>query len=365
MGMPFIQKYYVARYIIGQRLRRRKRYPLVLMLEPSFRCNLACRGCGKIKFPEEVLKRRLSIDECLSAIDECGAPVVSIAGGEPLLIKDMPEIVNGFVQRKKFIYLCTNAVLLKKRIDEFHPTPYLTLSVHLDGNRERHDAGVGRPGVFDNAVESIKLARSKGFRVTINCTIFDGVTAQEAAEFFDFVMGLGVEAITVAPGFNYERASKHEMFLKCAASKRLFREIFKLKKKHKWKFNHSILYLDFLAGNRTYQCTPWGNPTRNIFGWQRPCYLLMDEGYAPSFKALMEETKWENYGRGRNPKCANCMLHSGFEATAVNDMFSHPLKALYVAIRGPRTSGPMAPDLPETYPTKADYESSTPRAFGA
>lgn len=327
--------------MIRQKLRRRQHYPLVLMLEPLFRCNLACAGCGKIDYPEEILNRRLSVDECLSAIDECGAPIVCITGGEPLLHRDMPQIVAGFVRRKKFVYLGTNGLLLKAHIKDFTPSPYLTITFHLDGNRKRHDALAGQQGVYDRVVEAIKLACAKGFRVTINCTLYEGVTAEEAAEHFDFVIGLGVEGITVSPGFGYTRAPQKEVFLKCTNSQQLFRDIFKLGNRRKWKFNQSSLFLDFLAGNQTYQCTPWGNPTRNIFGWQKPCYLLVDEGYTPSFKALMEETDWESYGIGRNPKCENCMMHCGFEATAVNDTLAHPLKALRVFLRGPGTDGPM------------------------
>ena len=323
------------------KLHRRQYYPLVLMLEPLFRCNLACAGCGKIAYPEEILNRRLSMAECFSAAEECSAPIVVITGGEPLLHEDMPRIVAGFVRKKKFVYLCTNGLLLKTHIKDYTPSPYLTISVHLDGNRERHDALACQQGVFDRAVEAIKLTCAKDFRVTINCTLYEGVTAEEAAEHFDFVMGLGVEGITVSPGFDYARAPQKEGFLRCANSKQLFRDIFKLGNRRKWKFNQSSLFLDFLAGNQPYQCTPWGNPTRNIFGWQKPCYLLVDEGYVPSFKALIEETNWEAYGRGRHPKCASCMVHSGFEPTAVNDTFAHPLKALRVFLGGPGTDGPM------------------------
>jgi len=334
MGIPLIQQFYISCYIMRQRLRRKRRYPLVLMLEPLFRCNLACAGCGKIDYPEEVLDRQLSVAECLSAVDECGAPVVSIAGGEPLLHEDMPQIVEGIVRRKKFVYLCTNGLLLRKCIHAFSPSPYFSFSVHLDGNRNRHDALVCRTGVFDAAVGAIRLARSKGFRVTINCTLYKGVAAPEVAGFFDFVTGLGVEGITVAPGFRQKPDESQEVFLDRSSSVKLFREIFKLGKGRKWNFNHTKLYLDLLAGNSNYRCTPWGNPTRNIFGWQKPCYLLGDEGHASSFEALMEETDWEAYGTGRNAKCVNCMLHSGFEPTAVNEMFIHPFKALGLAIYG-------------------------------
>ncbi|MFQ6022439.1 MAG: adenosyl-hopene transferase HpnH [Acidiferrobacterales bacterium] len=350
MGVPLIQQYRVARYIFSQKLRGVRRYPLVLMLEPLFQCNLACAGCGKIDYPEQILKKRLSVEECLAAVDECGAPVVSIPGGEPLIHKDIVKIVEGIIARKKFVYLCTNALLLGKRIDQFTPSPYLTFSIHLDGNRERHDASVCRDGVFDKVVRVVKLALEKGFRVTLNCTLFQGESAEEVAKFLDFARDLGVEAVTISPGYSYEHAPQQDVFLQRATSKQLFRDIFRLGRGRKWRFNQSGLFMDFLAGNQTYECTPWGNPTRNIFGWQKPCYLLVDEGYASSFKELIEETDWENYGTGRNLKCANCMVHCGYEPTAVNDTFAHPVKALKVFLRGPRTEGPMAPELPTNYP---------------
>jgi len=349
MGVPLIQQYRVGRYIIEQKLKGIKKYPLVLMLEPLFRCNLACAGCGKIDYPKEILDKRLSYDECMEAIDECGAPVVSIAGGEPLIHKEMNQIVNGFIDRKKFVYLCTNAILLKKHIDEYKPSPYLTFSIHLDGNRERHDASVCQEGVFDKAVNVIKLAIEKGFRVTINCTLFQGESAKEIAEFMDMAMELGVEGVTISPGYSYERAPKQDVFLKKRESKQLFRDVFTLGFGKKWRFNQSSLYLDFLAGNQTYQCTPWGKPTRNVFGWQKPCYLLVGEGYASSFYELMENTIWDNYGTGKNPKCTNCMVHCGYEATAVDDTFRSPLKAFKVFLKGPKTEGEMAPELPVLY----------------
>jgi hopanoid biosynthesis associated radical SAM protein HpnH len=282
--------------------------------------------------------------------------MVSIPGGEPLIHKDMAQIVASIVQRRKFVYLCTNAILLPKHIDEYRPSPYLTFSIHLDGNRERHDESVCQEGVFDKAVAAIRLARSKGFRVTVNCTLFNGENPAEVAAFFDEAMTLGIEGITVSPGYSYHHAPRQDVFLGRSASKRLFREIFKRgpksgdgESRRRWSFNHSSLFLDFLAGNQAYQCTPWSTPTYNIFGWQRPCYLLTDEGYAPSFRSLMEDTAWDKYGVGRNPACDNCMAHCGFEGTAVDDAFMHPLKALKVALRGPQLTGPMAPDLPIVY----------------
>jgi hopanoid biosynthesis associated radical SAM protein HpnH len=315
------------------------------MLEPLFSCNLSCAGCGKIKYPPEILNRQLTVAECLASVDECGAPVVSIAGGEPLLHPAMPQIVAGIVRQKRFAYLCTNGLLLQKRIHQYSPSSYFTFSIHLDGGREHHDRSVSRAGVFDVALEAVKTARGEGFRVTINCTLYDGATPAEVAEFFDFVTDLGIEGITVAPGFHYEKAANQEVFLRKQASKQLFREIFRLGRGRRWAFNHTGLYLDFLAGNQTYQCTPWGTPTRNVLGWQQPCYLLMNEGHVASFQELLTTTDWSKYGTGRNPKCGHCMLHSGFEATAVNDTLSHPLKALGAFLRGPRLEGPMAPEL--------------------
>lgn len=349
MGVPLLQQYRVGRYILGQKIKRNKRYPLVLMLEPLFRCNLACAGCGKIDYPEDILDKRLSFEECMEAVDECGAPIVSIAGGEPLIHKDMPRIVRGYIQRKKFVYLCTNALLLERRIEDYEPSPYLTFSVHLDGNQNRHDASVCRDGVFEKCIEVIESALKQGFRVTVNCTLFQGESPEEVAEFMDKMMALGVEGVTISPGYSYERAPRQDVFLKRLGSKRLFREIFELASGRKWRFNQSALYLDFLAGNQTYHCTPWGNPTRNVFGWQKPCYLLVGEGYASTFRELIDETEWKKYGTGVNPKCADCMVHSGYEATAVNDTFRHPLKALQVSLFGPNTEGPMAPEVPFFY----------------
>jgi hopanoid biosynthesis associated radical SAM protein HpnH len=362
MGIPLIQMYRVGRYLAGRKLRGEKRYPLVLMLEPLFQCNLACAGCGKIDYPKEILQKRMSLEDALHAVDECGAPIVSIPGGEPLIHKEMPQIVAGIVARKKFVYLCTNALLLSKHIDEYRPSPYLTFSIHLDGNRQRHDESVCQEGVFDKAVAAIRLARSRGFRVTINCTLFTGEDPNHVAEFFDEAMSLGIEGITVSPGYSYHHAPKQDVFLGRTASKQLFREIFRLRRARpggaSWSFNHSALFLDFLAGNQTYQCTPWSNPTFNIFGWQRPCYLLSDEGYAPSYQSLIEDTEWEQYGVGRNPRCDNCMAHCGFEGTAVNDAFSHPLKALKASLLGPRVTGPFALEMPILYGDAPRYAAA-------
>ena len=346
MGIPLLQTIAVGAYVVRQHLAGRKRYPLVLMLEPLFRCNLACAGCGKIDYPDEILNQRISVAESLEAVDECGAPVVSIAGGEPLLHRELPQIVRGILARRKFVYLCTNALLMEKKLDQYQPSPYFVWSVHLDGDQQMHDRSVCQTGVYDRAVAAIGAAKQRGFRVNINCTLFNNVNPDQVASFFDRVRELGVDAITVSPGYAYERAPDQEHFLHRNKTKQLFRDILRRGRGGRdWSFSQSGLFLDFLAGNQEYRCTPWGNPTRTVFGWQRPCYLL-GEGYAKTFRELMEDTDWDSYGTGNYEKCANCMVHSGYEATAVQDAIAHPLKALSVSLRGVRTEGPLAPEIP-------------------
>jgi hopanoid biosynthesis associated radical SAM protein HpnH len=354
MGLALNQVIKVGSYVVKQQLKGVKRYPLVLMLEPLFKCNLACSGCGKIDYPDEILDQRLTPAQCLEAVDECGAPVVSIAGGEPLLHKEMPEIVRGIIARKKFVILCTNALLLDKRMDEYEPNPYFTWDIHLDGDKEMHDAAVDQKGVYDRAVKVLKKAKERGFRVCINTTLFNNADPERVAKFFDDVTAMGIDGIMTSPGYAYERAPDQAHFLNRTTTKNLFRDILRRGKGKKWMLGHSPLFMDFLAGNQTYKCTPWGNPTRNYFGWQRPCYLI-GEGYASSFKELMETTDWDAYGVGNYEKCADCMVHSGFEATAVLDSVKHPLKVAVAAIRGPRTEGPMAPDIPLDNQRPAEY----------
>ena len=355
MAIPLIQQIRVGAYVLKNKLKGLERYPLVLMLEPLFRCNLACPGCGKIDYEDEILNKRLSVKECLDAVDECGAPVVSIPGGEPLLHREIGEIVKGITDRKKFVYLCTNALILEKRLHLFKPTPYLTFSVHLDGLEDEHDKAVAQDGVFKKAVSAIRKAKALGFRVNLNCTLFDQTPASEIARFFDFAsQNLEVEGITVSPGYAYERAPNQEHFLNREKTKNLFRDVFRFGKGRKWRFSQSSLFLDFLAGNQSYKCTPWGNPTRNVFGWQKPCYLLA-EGYASSFKSLMEETDWNSYGTGNYEKCADCMVHCGYEPTAVLDTLNHPLKALKTALFGVNTEKTMAPEIPLAGQRQAEY----------
>jgi hopanoid biosynthesis associated radical SAM protein HpnH len=332
MPVPVSQMWTVSTYVLKQKLARRKQYPLVLMLEPLFRCNLACAGCGKIQYPAHILKKQLSAEECLRAVDECGAPMVSIPGGEPLMHPEIGAIVEGLVARKKYIYLCTNALLLKEKIGLFKPSKYLTFSVHLDGQEEHHDLSVCREGGYEIAVDAIKLALAKGFRVTTNTTLFDGTDPKSVRAFFDDMMALGVEGMMLSPGYSYEKAPDQQHFLGRARTRRLFRSILSNREKN-WRFNLSPLFLEFLMGKRTYPCTPWGMPTYNVFGWQKPCYLLQD-GYADTFEELLAETDWANYGtESGNPKCANCMVHSGYEASAVNATFSS-LSGFLATVKG-------------------------------
>ncbi|MCJ7597525.1 MAG: adenosyl-hopene transferase HpnH [Methyloceanibacter sp.] len=355
MGIPFTQAVSIGSYVLRQHLTGRKRYPLVLMLEPLFRCNLACAGCGKIDYPEKILDQRLSVEDCLGAIDECGAPVVVLAGGEPLLHKELPEIVTGALAKGKYVTVCTNALLLEKKLDQYKPHPRFNWSVHLDGDKEMHDRSVCRKGVYDKAVAALQTAKARGFRVNINGTLFSDAQPERVADFFDTVAELGSDGITISPGYAYERAPDQQHFLNRARTKQLFRDVFAhAKGRRKWPIFQSSLFLDFLAGNQTYHCTPWGNPTRTVFGWQRPCYLL-GEGYAKTFKELMEETEWDRYGTGNYEKCADCMVHSGFEASAVMDSVRKPWKVATLALFGIKTEGPMAPEIPLDRQRPAEY----------
>ena len=357
MGVSLRQKIKVGAYVLRQRLAGRKRYPLVLMLEPLFRCNLSCFGCGKIDYPDAILNKRLSVQECLDAVDECGAPMVAIPGGEPLIHREIGDIVKGIVARKKFVSLCTNALLLEKKLHLFEPSPYLFFSVHLDGIKEHHDKSVCMEGGFEKAVSAIRAAKAKGFAVNVNCTIFDGHPAEDIAKFLDLTAELGV-GVSISPGYAYERAPDQEHFLNRRKTKELFRKVFALgnasNNGKNWNLTHSGMFLDFLAGNQEFHCTPWGMPTRNIFGWQKPCYLL-GEGYAKTFTELMDTTDWDAYGTGRYEKCANCMAHCGYEATAAEAIMAHPLEAFGIALRGVRTEGPMAPEIDLSNQRPAQY----------
>jgi len=365
----------VALYLAKQKLQGRKRYPLALMLEPLYRCNLACAGCGKIQYPSNILKTQLTYEECMKAVDECPAPVVSIPGGEPLLHPEIDRIVRGLIERKKYIYLCTNALLLEEKLDLFEPSKYLSFSVHMDGLEKEHDLSVCREGTFKIARAAIEKAIARGFRVTTNTTLFDGTDPERTQEFFDEMTTLGVEGMMVSPGYSYQKAPDQGHFLGRERTKELFRKIL-YGNNGRWKFNQSALFLEFLAGGRDYDCTPWGNPTYSVFGWQKPCYLLQD-GYADSFQALMEETQWENYGpKSGNPHCRDCMVHSGFEASAVEEIFSS-IRGVTAMIRAaifgpaiPKPQGDPASLLQigtelELAPAKQEEESGPTRGWSA
>jgi hopanoid biosynthesis associated radical SAM protein HpnH len=307
----------VGWYLLRNRIARRERFPLVVELEPLFACNLACPGCGKIQYPTETLRRRVSVEQAVGAVEECGAPVVSIAGGEPLLHPQIAEMVSELVARKRFVYLCTNAVLMRRKLDLFTPSPRFAFTVHVDGLRERHDAAVAREGVFDEVVAAIREAKSRGFRVTTNSTFFTTDSPTTVQDVLDFLNDdLEVDSMMLSPAYAYEKAPDQEHFLGVEQTHRLFRAAFADGRRRRWRLNHSPLFLDFLEGKVDYQCTAWGIPSYSVFGWQRPCYLMAD-GYTATYRELVETTDWERYGRGRDPRCANCMAHCGYEPTAV------------------------------------------------
>lgn len=332
MAITLRQNVKIGAYIMRQRLLGRDKFPLVLQLEPLYQCNLACAGCGKIQQPDDILARRLSVQQCIDAVEECGAPIVSIAGGEPLIHREIDQIVAALVKRKRFIYLCTNALLMAKKLDQFKPSPYFSWSVHIDGLRERHDESVARQGVFDKAIAAIKEAQRRGFRVTTNTTFFTQDDAHTIREVLDYLNDeVQVDAMQISPGYAYEKAPDQEHFLGVTHTRELFREAFADGRRKKWRLNHSPLFLDFLEGKVDFQCTAWGIPCYSVLGWQRPCYLLSD-GYAKSYKELLESTDWEQYGRGKDPRCANCMAHCGYEPTAVRATMHAPREAVRATV---------------------------------
>jgi hopanoid biosynthesis associated radical SAM protein HpnH len=357
--VPLNQAIKVGAYVLKQHLTGVKRYPMVLMLEPLFRCNLACQGCGKIDYPSEILNQRISVEDAIEAARECPAPIIAIAGGEPLLHRELPQIVEAYLKMGKFVILCTNALLLEKKIDQYKPHKNFCWDIHLDGDKQMHDKSVDQDGVYERAIDAIKLSKSKGFRTSINCTLFEGADPDRVAACFYILADNDNEGVMTSPGYAYERAPDQEHFLNRTRTKELFRAIFQRgkeskKRGKKWKFTQSPLFLDFLAGNQTYACTPWGNPTRNVFGWQRPCYLL-GEGYAKTFKELMDSTEWDKYGVGNYEKCSDCMVHSGFEASAVIDSIKSPWKLAKFAVQGIKTEGAMTKDIPLDKARKAEF----------
>jgi hopanoid biosynthesis associated radical SAM protein HpnH len=328
MAITMRQNLRVALYILQQRVARREKFPLVLQLEPLYQCNLSCAGCGKIQHPQDILARRLSVQQCVAAVEECGAPIVSIAGGEPLIHKEIDKIVQALIERKRFVYLCSNAILMAKKLDLFTPSPYFNWSIHIDGLRDRHDESVCRSGVFDKAVAAIKEAKRRGFRVTTNTTFFEQDDVRSIRDVLDFLNDeLDVDSMQISPGYAYEKAPDQEHFLGVERTRALFRDAFSEGRRRKWRLNHSPLFLDFLEGKRDFACTPWGIPSYSVLGWQRPCYLLAD-GYASSYRELIETTEWEQFGRGRDPRCANCMAHCGYEPSAVMATMASPRESI-------------------------------------
>ncbi|MCK9899172.1 adenosyl-hopene transferase HpnH [Frankia sp. Cpl3] len=332
MSIPRRQAIKVGMYLLKQKIARRDKFPISLELEPLFACNLSCEGCGKIQHPADVLRQRMPVEQALAAADECGAPVVCLAGGEPLMHPEIEKIVEGLVKRKKFIYLCTNALLLPRKIDKLTPSPYLSLAVHIDGLEERHDESVAKKGVFAQAVDAIKDAQRRGFRVTTNTTFFNTDTPQTVIEVLDFLNNdLNVDGMMLSPAYAYEKAPEQDRFLGVKETQELFRKAFADGRRERWNISHSPLFLDFLEGKVDFACTAWGIPSYSLYGWQKPCYLMGD-GYAKSYQELLDTTDWDSYGRGRDPRCDNCMAHCGYEPTAI----AATLSSLRESIRASR-----------------------------
>jgi len=317
MAMPFHLTVKLGTYLMKQKLRGVKKYPLIMELEPLYACNLKCAGCGKIQQPAALLKQRMSVEQAVAAVEECGAPMVSIAGGEPLMHPQIDEIVRQLVARKKFVFLCTNALLLPKKIEKFTPSPYFSWVVHIDGLKERHDESVCKDGVFDEAVAAIKDAKRRGFQVNTNTTVFNTDTPQTVIDVLNYLNDdLGIDQMQISPAYAYEKAPDQDHFLGVTETRELFRKAFGDGNRKRWRLNHSPLFLDFLEGKTDFGCTAWGIPSYSLLGWQRPCYLMAD-GYVKTYKELIETTDWESYGRGKDPRCANCMAHCGYEPSAV------------------------------------------------
>jgi hopanoid biosynthesis associated radical SAM protein HpnH len=333
MSVPMRQAIRVGAYLVEQKLRRRDKFPLIVELEPLFQCNLACAGCGKIQQPDHVLKQRMPVEQAIGAIEESGAPMVSIAGGEPLIHSEIDEIVRQLLARKKFVYLCTNALLMERKLDKFKPSPYFSWAVHLDGLRDRHDESVCRDGVFDKAVAAIRTAKDHGFRVTTNTTFFTHDTPETVRSVLDFLNDdLEVDQMMISPAYAYEKAPDREHFLGVRQTRELFKAAFADGRRKRWRLNHSPLFLDFLEGKVDFPCTAWGIPSYSLLGWQKPCYLMSD-GYVSTYKELLETTDWDAYGRGRDPRCDNCMAHCGYEPTAVIESMKSIRQSLRAVIQ--------------------------------
>jgi hopanoid biosynthesis associated radical SAM protein HpnH len=328
MPVPARQQIRVGAHLLRNRLKRSKHFPLIVEIEPLFACNLSCPGCGKVRQPTEVLRRHLSVEDVLQAVSESGAPMVSIAGGEPLLHPDIGRMVTELVRRKVYVYLCSNGVLMKRRMDRFTPSRYFAWVVHIDGLKDRHDGAVAREGVFEQAVDAIRESKARGFRVTTNSTFFNTDSPKTVRDVLDFLNDeLEVDAMMLSPAYAYDRAPDQDHFLGVEQTRKLFRDAFADGRRKRWRLNHSPLFLDFLEGKVDFECTAWAIPSYSVLGWQKPCYLMAD-GYAKTYRELVETTDWSSYGRGKDARCANCMAHAGYEPTAVFATAKSPMQSL-------------------------------------
>ena len=331
MARPLEMALRLGWYILKNKARGRRRFPLVTMLEPLEACNLACEGCGRIREYEAVIDRTVSLEKCLAAVEEAGAPIVSIAGGEPTLHAQIHDIVNGITARKKFVYMCTNALLMDRVMKNIPPSKYFCFVVHLDGMEEAHDKSVYRKGVFKMAIRGIETALAKGYRVTTNTTVFNGCDEDDLIEMFTLVTKMGVEGAMVSPGYQFKFVPNQELFVSRQAARKIFKNV--LDPKRKIRFYNNPLYLDFLRGDRDYSCTAWSNPTYTVMGWREPCYLLGDR-HTQDVNDLFKDEVWDRYGVGTDPRCANCMMHCGFESASVFGALSSPRDAIRMIREG-------------------------------
>ncbi len=322
-GQPLGLSLKVSWYLMKMRLTRREKFPLTMILEPLEKCNLACIGCGRIHEYEPVIDKLMTVEEAMRAVDDCDAPVVSIAGGEPTMHPQIGEIVAGIIERGKYVYLCTNALLFKKAFKVIPPSPKFSFVVHLDGLRETHDIAVDRKGVYDVAIKMIKEAKERGYRVCTNTTLYSGNQPVEYHELFAMLNDLGVEGMMVSPGFEYKEVADQPIFMQRQEAQNFFRRIFEGTKKGT-RFYNNPLYRDFLQGKRDYECSQWSTPTYTVMGWRKPCYLLSTEGHAETFIELMDTTPWDKYGYGKDSRCDTCMMHCGYEGSAIMEAMSKP-----------------------------------------
>jgi hopanoid biosynthesis associated radical SAM protein HpnH len=314
----------LAWYILKNRLRGRQRFPLVTMLEPLEMCNLACVGCGRIREYKPVLDRMMPVEVALNAVRESGAPIVSIAGGEPTIHPQIDQIINQLVAEKYFVYCCTNALVLERMLKKIPPSKYFCWVIHMDGMEEKHDESVARKGVFKKAIQGIELAVSQGYRVCTNTTVFRNSDVADLHEMFHYVSTLGVEGSMISPGYDFKDAPDQDLFLTRQESRAIFKDLLNPAKTQGMRFYNNPLYLNFLRGSREYQCTAWSNPTYTVLGWRKPCYPLADE-HVDNVNQLYDRKLWEeHYGVGRDPRCANCMMHCGFESATIFQAVSTP-----------------------------------------